>query len=365
METTTIGFIGLGLIGGSIAKAIKKFHPDYQIIAYNRTRETLDDAVFEGIVDIACEEMDSKFSLCDYIFLCATVDYNIECLKWLKTKIRPGCILTDVGSVKGEIHKEITKLSMAANFIGGHPMAGSERTGYAYSSDHLIENAYYILTPSEEASLDKISRYSELVSSIGALPMILTAQEHDYITAAISHLPHVVASSLVNLVQKLDSSDEHMKSIAAGGFKDITRIASSSPYMWQQICLENPDNISKVLDEFIRLIVQAKYLIDQKDSNGLYQMFSSSRDYRNSFDNTSSGPIKKEFALYCDIVDETGAIATIATILSMNGISIKNIGILHNREFDEGVLKIDFYDEEALKAASEQLRKRNYIIYER
>lgn len=86
METTTIGFIGLGLIGGSIAKAIKKFHPDYQIIAYNRTRETLDDAVFEGIVDIACEEMDSKFSLCDYIFLCATVDYNIECLKWLKTK---------------------------------------------------------------------------------------------------------------------------------------------------------------------------------------------------------------------------------------------------------------------------------------
>ena len=82
METTTIGFIGLGLIGGSIAKAIKKFHPDYQIIAYNRTRETLDDAVFEGIVDIACEEMDSKFSLCDYIFLCATVDYNIECLKW-------------------------------------------------------------------------------------------------------------------------------------------------------------------------------------------------------------------------------------------------------------------------------------------
>ena len=114
-----------------------------------------------------------------------------------------------------------------------------------------------------------------------------------------------------------------------------------------------------IIDELPPLVIVGK------DSNGLYQMFSSSRDYRNSFDNTSSGPIKKEFALYCDIVDETGAIATIATILSMNGISIKNIGILHNREFDEGVLKIDFYDEEALKAASEQLRKRNYIIYER
>lgn len=365
METTTIGFIGLGLIGGSIAKAIRKFHPEYQIMAYNRTRDTVEDAVFDGIVDIICEEQDSKFSLCDYIFLCATVDYNIECLSWLKGIIRPGCILTDVGSVKGEIHRHVTELSMTANFIGGHPMAGSEKTGYDYSSDHLLENAYYILTPSEEAGLDKISDYTGLVTSIGALPMILTWEEHDYITAAVSHLPHVVASALVNLVEKLDSSSQHMKSIAAGGFKDITRIASSSPHMWQQICLENPENISSVLDEFIRLIVQAKYLVDQKDGEGLYQMFSDSRNYRDSINDNSSGPIKKDFSLYCDIIDETGAIATIATILSMNNISLKNIGILHNREFDEGVLKIDFYDEAAQKNAAEQLRKRNYIIHER
>lgn len=135
--------------------------------------------------------------------------------------------------------------------------------------------------------------------------------------------------------------------------------------MWQQICMENPDNISQVLDEFIRLIVQAKYLVDQRDGEGLYQMFQDSREYRDSISDTSSGPIKKEYALYCDIIDETGAIATIATILSMNNISIKNIGIIHNREFDEGVLKIDFYDQDAQKEAAEQLGKRNYIIYER
>ena len=156
-----------------------------------------------------------------------------------------------------------------------------------------------------------------------------------------------------------------MKTIAAGGFKDITRIASSSPHMWQQICLENPEHISKVLDEYIRLIVQAKYLVDQKDANGLYDMFSQSKEYRNSFNDVPSGPIKKDFALYCDIIDETGSIATIATILSMNNISIKNIGILHNREFEDGVLKIEFYDEDALKQALEQLTKRNYKIYER
>lgn len=365
METTTIGFIGLGLIGGSIAKAVRKFHPDWQILAYNRTKEVLDDAVFDGIVDIACTERDSRFALCDYIFLCATVDYNLECLPWLKETIRPNCILTDVGSVKGEIHKRVTELGLSESFIGGHPMAGSEKTGYENSTDHMIENAYYILTPSEEAGLDKIGNYTELVTSIGALPMILTWEEHDYITASISHLPHIVAASLVNVVKKLDSPQEYMKSIAAGGFKDITRIASSSPHMWQQICLENPENISKVLDEYIRLIVQAKYLVDQRDANGLYEMFDQSREYRNSFSDSPSGPLKKEFSLYCDIVDETGAIATIATILSMNGISIKNIGILHNREFEDGVLKINFYDEAAQKTAAEQLAKRNYIIYER
>ena len=209
--------------------------------------------------------------------------------------------------------------------------------------------------------LDKIGRYTELVSSIGSLPMILTWEEHDYITACVSHLPHIVAASLVNVVQKLDSPLEHMKTIAAGGFKDITRIASSSPHMWQQICLENPEHISKVLDEYIRLIVQAKYLVDQKDADGLYDMFANSRDYRNSFSDAPSGPLKKSFTLYCDVVDETGAIATIATILSMNSISIKNIGILHNREFEDGVLKIEFYDEEAQKQAAEQLKKRNYI----
>ena len=365
METTTVGFIGLGLIGGSIAKAIKKFHPDYQILAYNRTKSVLDDAVFDGIVDVPCVEKDTRFAFCDYIFLCATVDYNLECLTWLKDVLRPGCILTDAGSVKGEIHKQVTALGLTSNFIGGHPMAGSEKTGYEYSTDHLIENAYYILTPSEDVGLDKIGAYTELVSSIGALPMILTWEEHDFITASISHLPHIVAASLVNVVKKLDSPQEHMKTIAAGGFKDITRIASSSPHMWQQICLENPEHISKVLDEYIRQIVQAKYLVDQRDANGLYQMFADSREYRNSFSDAVGGPLQKAFVLYCDIIDETGAIATIATILSMNGISIKNIGILHNREFDDGVLKIEFYDEEAKKQVAEQLTKRNYIIYER
>lgn len=362
---TTIGFIGLGLIGGSMAKAIKKANPHYHLMAYNRTQETAQLAKQDRIIDEICEENDPRFAACDFIFLCTPVTQNISYLSFLKEIISPDCILSDVGSVKGIIHKQVTELGMTESFIGGHPMAGSEKTGYENAKAHLLENAYYILTPSENVSLDKISRYMDLVSSLNAIPMVLTYEEHDYITASVSHLPHIIASTLVNLVQQLDSEDEHMKSIAAGGFKDITRIASSSPTMWQQICLENPENISKVLDEYIRLLIQARYNVDHAESEQIYDMFRSSRDYRDSMDILPKGPLKKSYELYCDIIDEAGGIATIATILAMNNISIKNIGIIHNREFEQGVLKIAFYDEEALRKAITQLQKRNYIIYER
>ena len=190
------------------------------------------------------------------------------------------------------------------------------------------------------------------------------AEEHDYITAGVSHLPHIIAATLVNLVKHLDNEEEHMKMIAAGGFKDITRIASSSPVMWQQICEENRENISRVLDEYIRMLIQARYDVDHHEADAIYQMFASSRDYRDSFDILPKGPLKKRYELYCDIEDEAGGIAAIATILAMDGISIKNIGIIHNREFEQGVLRIEFYDALSLSNGVSLLRKRNYIVYE-
>lgn len=361
----TIGFIGLGLIGGSIAKAVKQYHPDYKILVYARNREKLQSALEEHIVDDFLEPKDSRFAECDYIFLCAPVEFNLEYLAYLKDVVSENCIITDVGSVKSIIHEKVAELHMESCFIGGHPMAGSEKSGFEFSSVRLLENAYYILTPGSEVPLDKLSAFDELIASIGAIPMIMSAHEHDYVTAGVSHLPHIVASALVNLVNALDNDEEYMKTIAAGGFRDITRIASSSPVMWQQICLENYDNISSVLDDFIRMLIQIRCSVDNKESDNLYKMFESSRDYRDSIDIKSNGLITKSHILFLDIADEAGAIATIATLLAMDKINIKNIGIIHNREFEEGVLKIEFYEQEAKEKAYALLVKRNYIVYER
>ena len=361
----TIGFIGLGLIGGSIAKAIRKYHEDYRLLAYDQDRETLAAAVSSNMIDAVCEEHDERFRSCDYIFLCAPVEFNVKYLEYFKENIGPDTILTDVGSVKGIIHKEVERLGMESRFIGGHPMAGSEKTGFEASSDRLIENAYYIITPGGEVALERLTDFTEMISSLGAIPMVLTSEEHDFITAGVSHLPHIIASALVNLVNMLDSEQEYMKTIAAGGFRDITRIASSSPVMWEQICLENQKNISTVLDEFIRMLIQIRCSIDNKEADNIFDMFASSKDYRDSIDIVDNSLIPRSYVLYIDVADEAGAIATIATILATEKVSIKNIGIIHNREFEDGVLKIEFYTDAALEQAKVLLTKRNYKICER
>ena len=358
-----IGFIGLGLIGGSIAKAVRQYYPDYEIVAFDKNKEALALATQESVIDVAATTIDNNFHNCNYIFLCAPVASNTAYLKQLTEYLDDDCILTDVGSVKANIHEEVQTLGIGKYFIGGHPMAGSEKTGFENATDMLIENAYYILTPGGQIDIPRLTQFMELISSLGAIPLVLTYEEHDYITAAVSHLPHIIASTLVNAVQKMDTPEENMKLIAAGGFKDITRIASSSPVMWQQICLENRSMISKVLDEYIRLIVQAKCWVDNGDADEIYNMFSNSREYRNSLPEASKGVIEKIYAFYCDIYDEAGGIATIATLLAMNSISIKNIGIIHNREFEEGVLRIEFYDEESCVKAQGVLKERNYTLH--
>lgn len=359
-----IGFIGLGLIGGSIAKAIRLYYPDYELIAFDKNKEMLALAIQDGTINTTCSSIDEHLKNCTYIFLCAPIAYNAAYLHRLKELASPDCIITDVGSVKTSIHKEAESLGMNAQFIGGHPMAGSEKSGYSNAKAHLIENAYYILTPSNEVPKEKAAEFQRFIESLHAIPLVLDYTGHDYVTGAISHLPHILASCLVNYVRQADNKEELMKRLAAGGFKDITRIASSSPIMWQQICIKNKENISAILGEYIKVLKDAKDAIDAGEEQELYSMFENSRDYRNSMPDSSAGPIKKQFALYCDIVDEAGGIATIATILASNNISIKNIGIIHNREFEEGVLRIEFYEEEPSLKAAELLKKYHYIVYQ-
>ena len=357
------GFIGLGLIGGSIAKALKEKRSDVQIIAYDEKKESLKLALEEGIVDLAAEKIDDTFSYCDYLFLCAPVQKNAENLPAVRKILSPDCILTDVGSVKSDIHRHVAAEGLNAQFIGGHPMTGSERTGYINSKSLLLENAYYILTPTKDVPEEKIAAFKDLVACMGAIPLLLDCKEHDYATAAVSHLPHVAAACLVNLVEESDTPEGILKQIAAGGFKDITRIASSSASVWQQICLTNTENIVMLLEQYIHSLTQVKDFLCCKRSEKIYDFFEDARKYRDSFNAPAAGAIFASYEMTVDIKDEPGALAAIATLLALRQISIKNMSILHNREIRDGVLKIELCSEEDCEKAKNILTEKGYGVY--
>ena len=365
MSVQKIGFIGLGLIGGSIAKTAKRIYPGLSVIALSGRQSTITQAYEEGLIENKENASVEDFKDCDYIFLCAPVQQNLTYIRRLKDVIRDSCILTDVGSVKGDIHRAVAELGMEKYFIGGHPMAGSEKTGLSNATAYLLENAYYIITPSSQTEAFRIEEFRDFIRSLGAIPMLLDYDSHDAATAAISHLPHVIASALVNFVENADDSLETMKTIAAGGFKDITRIASSSPVMWEEICMTNKTQILSMLNAYLESLARIRAKISDSDAEGIRNFFQSAKDYRDSLSVAPKGSLQTVFELYCDLIDEAGGIVTIATILASNHLNIKNIGILHNREFEEGVLKIEMYDQPSYQRAIELLRKYHYTVYER
>jgi prephenate dehydrogenase len=290
---------------------------------------------------------------------------NIHYLETLKPLLSKDTILTDVGSVKGNIYEAVSTLGLEASFIGGHPMTGSEKTGYENADSLLMENAYYILTPTKTSSPENLTFLRNLVKAMGSIPIVLDCCDHDHIVAAISHVPHIIASSLVNMVRKWDDDEAHMFSLAAGGFKDITRIASSSPVMWQNICLTNQEGICVFLDRYMEELLLMKELISGAKADALFDSFQVAKDYRDSIPKQRVNAPGRIYELYLDIIDEAGAIASIATLLASNSINIKNIGILHNREFEEGVLHMEFYEESAVERAADLCKRHHYKVYQR
>ncbi len=362
-ETRTIAFLGLGLIGGSIAKAIRRFPRGYRLIAWNPHEDRVDAAITEGVIDKKLRSLtDPLLREADLIYLCAPVKKNSENLETVLPLIKDSAIITDIGSVKTDIHEAAARLGVEDRFVGGHPMAGSERTGYFASKELLLENAYYVITAGDNADEARVRRMAAFAAGIGAIPIRMDYREHDRIVAAVSHVPHVLAASLVHLVEDNDNPEHIMKTIAAGGFKDITRIASSSPQMWEEICMTNGDNITKFLDLFIRSLAQTRDTIRDRQAAAVTQFFAGARDYRDSFIEASSGPIKKVYALHIDIADEPGVIASVSTLLAVHTINIHNIGITHNREVERGALRIELESADDAQTARKILIQHGYSV---
>jgi len=343
MKINKIGIIGLGLIGGSIAKALRRNNPQILLYIIDIDETALSTALNEGIADFITTDDYSIMNNCQVIFLCAPVKASISYLENIAPYVNNNTIVTDVCSTKAEIIYTASKYENLT-FVGGHPMAGSEKSGYIASTPHLFENAYYVLCPGvncKEASYDLLS---DLVLSFGAIPIKMTPEHHDFVTGSISHLPHVLAASLVNFVIINDTEDNGMKTLAAGGFKDITRIASSSPTMWQNICLSNKEPILSILEKFIEMLSEFKVGLTHEDSSYIHDFFNKAKTLRDSMVVNKNSIIPLYYELIADIPDKPGVLGEIATLLGKENINIKNMNISNSRELEGGCLTVSFPD---------------------
>ncbi|MGB9877385.1 MAG: prephenate dehydrogenase [bacterium] len=259
----SVCIVGVGLIGGSLALALKKANLASRIIGLGRRKESLEKALERGAIDEATLSPEDAFSQADLIVL-ATPPASIPSFFPIISRCaKKGCLVTDVASVKRRIVSSASNLPPSIEFIGGHPLAGMEKKGVEWAEAELFKNSIYVLTPSPRSTKEGIGKLLGMVEAIGAKPLIMDAETHDLLLAYTSHFPHILAYALSLLFKKLRERREISRFLVAGGFKSMTRIAKSPPDMWEEIFLENKDNLFLVWEEWEKIMEEMRECLEE------------------------------------------------------------------------------------------------------
>lgn len=353
MENKVIYVAGLGLIGGSLALGIKRDHPDYKILGYNRSDKSRNVALERGIVDEATADFKEFAPLADVIILAVPIKQTIEFIKTLsEMNLKENVIITDAGSTKHDIVEAGEKYlaGKGVRFVGSHPMAGSHKSGAIAADVNLFENAYYIFTPSSLTVDGTIAELKEILSGLHARYVEIDAAEHDRVTSQISHFPHVLAASLMEQGGDYAAEHEMANHFAAGAFRDMTRIAESEPGMWTSILLTNKEAVANRIDDFKDRLDEVKKLVLQGDGDAIWNYFNHAKETRKEMQIHKRGGVESAFDLFIDVPDEEDVILKILELL--RGTSLVNIHVNEeNREDINGILQISFKNAKDLKHA--------------
>lgn len=361
-----VTIVGLGLIGGSLGLALSHSNKVHRIIGLDIDMQTLQDAVALGAVHMATTSCRIAVSEADIVVLAVPVGQMPPMVTQMRPFLKAGCIITDVGSTKTKVHEEITKLLPShVSFIGGHPMAGSERGGISEADPCLFENAIYCLTPDDKANIEKLNIIKQLVELVGSKVKVLSPQEHDLLVAGVSHLPHMVAVALVNAFTQIAEQHPDAGTLAAGGFRDTTRIAGGNPTMWRDISLSNRDNIVNMINLFQEKLDEIKNYLNNFNDKGLWDVFSQAQRVRQSIPMGLKGVLPGIYEMVVTVPDQPGMLSLITGKLGEAGINIAEIEILRVREGDEGTIRLAFQGEDLLNGAMEILRGQGFPIKRR
>lgn len=339
----TVFIIGLGLIGGSLALGLKR-NKDVRIIGYDADGHTLRTAKRISVIDEMAMNIEDVTEFADVIVFATPVSETIRLMNELpKWQLKNQVIITDTGSTKKEIMKAAISLrEKGITFIGGHPMAGSHKSGVEAARPILFENAYYLLTPFADESNERIQVLIDLLQVTKAKLVQVGAEEHDHMTAVVSHFPHLVAASLVHQLSFENEQYPFTKQLAAGGFRDLTRIASANPIVWRDITLQNRKELCHQLQAWTNEMIKLQDLLSYADSSDIEDYFTTAKRIRDDLPINTQGAMFSVFDLYVDVPDYPGVISEITGYLAKDNISITNLRIVETREDVFGILVISF-----------------------
>lgn len=363
--TRTILVIGLGLIGGSVALALQKA-PHTKVIGYDLDDKTRQNALSLQVVHEVVDTPQEVSAEADIIIFGTPVNATLQWMEMLKSwTLKRDVIVTDTGSTKRLIMKKAEELrSLGITFIGGHPMAGSHKSGVTAAKAHLFENAYYMLTPLVGEEVVKLAKLEELLKYTHAKVISVSAKEHDHMTAVVSHFPHIVAASLVHQLHSERDANPMTRQLAAGGFRDVTRIASSNPVLWRDITLQNRQELIDQVERWQAEMEHVKAMLERSDEVAIEDYFAVAKNVRDELP-ISSGAFFVPYDLYVDMPDYPGVISEITGYLAEENINITNIRVVESREDVFGILVISFQNaddrERAAKCINQRAKFETYI----
>ena len=362
MEKKVVYIAGLGLIGASLALGIKRAHPNVTVLGYNRSEASRTIALERGMVDQVTDDFEAFAPLADIIILALPIKQTKSYLETLAgLNLKDQVLVTDAGSTKAEIVAQAERVftDKAVRFVGGHPMAGSHKTGAVAADATLFENAYYIFTPSHLTKDGTIAEMKNLLSGLHARFIEIDANEHDRVTSQISHFPHILASSLMDQAAAYTHQHEMTQHFAAGGFRDMTRIAESEPGMWTSILLTNPDAILERIEDFKKRLDTISGAIQNKNEDVIWNFFQHGRQVRKAMEIYKRAGVDSFYDIFINVPDEEDAILGVLELL--RGTSIVNIHINEeNREDINGILQITFKNREDLEKSAKIIREKTH-----
>ncbi|MDN5344014.1 MAG: prephenate dehydrogenase [Clostridia bacterium] len=351
-----VAVIGLGLIGGSLGLALLQGGVAREVTGFDRQEGAIKEALQIGAINRPTSSLEEAVEGAAVVILALPVGTLSPVARAIAPSLEPGTIVTDTGSVKGPVVRELERIFQhRAHYVGGHPMAGSERAGIKAADRYLLENAVYILTPTPASDSAALQRLEELFRAAGSRVMVLDPDEHDLVVAGISHLPHLLAVSLMQTAGELARQHPLTLMLAAGGFRDTTRIASGDPVMWQDIFLHNRQAVLTLLAAWRRQVDILEGMIARGAGEELKAALHQARLLRARVPARQKGLLPALHELVVTVPDRPGVIGFMATALGNAGINIIDIEILRVREGEGGSIRLGFTTAAAARGALEIL----------